>query len=91
MTDARSRFRSFATLLLTTLVPALAQDRGTIEGTVADVSGSVIPAAEVRIVQVGTNASWKLEANEVGRYFAPNLPLGTYQVTGQQDGFAIAT
>jgi len=70
---------------------ALAQDRGTIEGTVTDPTGAAIPAATVRVVQVGTNATWTLTANEVGRYYAPNLPLGTYTVSVQQAGFATAT
>src|SRR4029078_3844481 len=84
------KFVSITTLLLSTLIPALAQDRGTIEGTVTDVSGSVIPAAAISIVQAGTNATLSLVANEVGRYYAPNLPLGTYRVTVRKEGFSTA-
>ena len=80
-----------ALLLLSALVPAWAQDRGNIEGTVTDASGSAVPAAKVKIVQSGTNASWSLEANDVGRYYAPNLPLGNYRVTVQKEGFSTAT
>jgi hypothetical protein len=78
-------------LLVGSLLPAVAQDRGTIEGTVTDATGSVIPAARVRIVQVGTDASWSLLANDVGRFYAPNLPLGNYTVTVQKEGFSTAT
>jgi hypothetical protein len=78
-------------LLLTIFLPSMAQDRGTVEGTVTDTTGSVIPAAVVRILQSGTNASWSLVANEVGRYYAPNLPLGTYRVSVQKEGFSTAT
>ena len=81
------KFASITMLLLTTLGPVLAQDRGTIEGTVTDTSGAVIPGAAIRIVQSGTNASWSLIANEVGRYYAPNLPLGSYRVSVQKEGF----
>lgn len=80
-----------ALLAVCALVPAVAQDRGAIEGTVTDTTGSVVPAAKVRIVQAGTNANWSFEANDVGRYYAPNLPLGTYRVTVQKDGFSTAT
>jgi Carboxypeptidase regulatory-like domain len=85
------RLVSITSLLLTALLPALAQDRGTIEGTVTDVTGSVVPAASIRIMQVGTNANWSFVANDVGRYYAPNLPLGSYRVTVQKEGFSTAT
>jgi hypothetical protein len=78
-------------LFLSALCTAWAQDRGNIEGTVTDPTGSTIPAARVKVVQAGTNASWSLEANEVGRYYAPNLPLGNYRVTVQKEGFSTAT
>src|SRR6185369_15418385 len=86
-TDRRFSMRllSASLLLLTPFFPAFAQDRGTIEGMVTDVTGSVIPAARIQIVQVGTNASWSLVANEVGRYYAPNLPLGNYTINAQKD------
>lgn len=85
-------YRTIAVLFLfSLLVPALAQDRGTIEGSISDATGAVIPAAQVRVVQVGTNATWTLEANQVGRYFLPNLPLGSYRVTVRKDGFNSAT
>src|SRR4051794_36905338 len=84
------KFVSLTLLFLITLVSGSAQDRGTIEGTVTDSSGAAIPAADVRVVQAGTNAAWTLVANEVGRYYAPNLPLGTYKVTVRKDGFSTA-
>ena len=71
--------------------PALAQDRGAIAGTVTDASGAVIPGVKIRIVQVGTNASWSIEGNDAGLYYAPNLPLGSYTVTAQKEGFRTAT
>jgi hypothetical protein len=79
-----------ALLFLSALVTAVGQDRGNIEGTVTDSSGSAIPAAKVKLVQDGTNATWTLEASEVGRYYAPNLPLGNYRITVQKEGFATA-
>lgn len=83
--------RLIVCLLFGLLTPAFAQDRGTIEGSVVDATGAAIPNASIRIVQTGTNASWTLEANQVGRYFLPNLPLGSYRVTVQKEGFSTAT
>src|SRR5579871_1920464 len=86
-------FRSLRAILLfgVCLVPGFAQDRGTIEGTITDPSGAAIPTAQVRVLQVGTNATWSLQANEVGRYYAPNLPLGSYTVSARKEGFSSAT
>jgi len=84
-------WKQIACLLFGLLIPAFAQDRGTIEGTVSDASGASIPSAQVRIVQAGTNASWTVETSQVGRYFVPNLPLGSYRVTVQKEGFSTAT
>jgi hypothetical protein len=85
-----NRFVLTIVLAVCPFVSAFAQDRGTIEGTVTDASGAVVPAANVKVVQLGTNASWNIEANTVGRYFAPNLPLGSYRVTVQKLGFSTA-
>jgi hypothetical protein len=84
-------FTTSLSLLLGSLMPTIAQDRGAIEGTVTDATGSVIPAAKIRIVQVGTDASWSLEANDAGRFCAPNLPLGNCTVTVQKEGCSTAT
>jgi len=65
-------------------------DRGTIEGSVTDPSGAAIPAAQVEIVQMGTNSVTRVATNEVGRYFVPNLPLGTYRVIVRKEGFRAA-
>ena len=56
-------------------------DRATIEGIVADSSGAAITGAEVKIVRVQTNDLISLKTNEQGRFYAPNLPLGTYRVS----------
>ena len=65
-------------------------DRGTIEGSLADPTGAAVPAAQVLVVQIETNHIFEFTANEVGRYFAANLPLGTYRVTVKKEGFRAA-
>ena len=77
-------------LSLALFVPAFAQDRGTIEGTVTDTAGAAVPLAKIEIVQLDTNAKWSLDSNDTGRYYSPNMPLGQYKVTVQKDGFATA-
>ncbi len=66
---------------------AAQQDRATIEGLVTDSSGAVVADAQVSVVHVETNDEVLLKTNETGRYFAPNLPIGTYRVKVSKDGF----
>jgi hypothetical protein len=61
---------------------------GAIAGTATDPSGSVVPNVAVRIRNVGTNAVQTLETNAVGRYQAPTLQPGDYEITAIKSGFA---
>jgi len=77
-----------ALILIAALVPAYAQiDRGTIQGTVKDASGAVIPGAKVKITQIETSSTIDLSTNNEGIYLAPNLPAATYKVTIDATGF----
>ena len=60
---------------------------GTISGVVQDTSGAVIAGAMVTIRNVDTGAVRTLTSDEGGRYIAPVLPVGNYEVRGQQTGF----
>src|SRR5260370_5855889 len=60
---------------------------GTISGVVQDTSGAVIAGAMVTIRNVDTGTARTLTSDEGGRYIAPVLPLGNYEVRGQQTGF----
>src|SRR5438046_2784107 len=83
--------RLVAMLLLTGMAALFAQaDRATIEGVVTDQSGAAIGAATVKIVRTQTNDVIQLKTNDAGRYFAPNLPLGTYRVSVEKEGFRTA-
>ena len=62
-------------------------DRATIEGIVTDASGAAIADAQVQIIRTETNDLVSLKTNDQGRYFAPNLPLGTYRVTVERTDF----
>jgi hypothetical protein len=77
-------------LSLTLSAPALAQStaaNGTIEGTITDASGGVLPGATVTIVHIETGIERSIVTNEKGLYRAPLLPLGTYRVTAELQGF----
>jgi Carboxypeptidase regulatory-like domain len=65
---------------------ALAQT-ATILGTVTDPSGSVVPNANVTIINTGTNAQRVLQTNSSGNYIAPELTIGIYSVRTEASGF----
>jgi len=81
----------FAALLSVVLVsPAFAQSQaanGSIEGTVVDASGAVLPGVTVTVTGVDTGVTRSLTTNENGIYRAPLLPLGTYTVVAELQGF----
>jgi Carboxypeptidase regulatory-like domain len=60
----------------------------TITGTVRDSSGSSLSAATVTVRQSETGASRTLTTDAEGRFFAPSVPIGPYNVTAEYQGFA---
>src|ERR1044072_2362946 len=78
-------------LLLASAIAAQTQiTTGTIQGTVIDANGAVIPGANVEIKNLDTNASSTLTTNERGRFVAPLLQPGNYSVTVSKQGFTTA-
>src|SRR5712692_8920022 len=62
---------------------------GAISGTVQDVSGAVVPGAEIRIVNQATGGQIRtLVSNDRGSFSALLLPIGTYAVPVQSGKFA---
>src|SRR5712691_7603813 len=66
---------------------ALAQDRGTIRGTVADPSGAAVPDALVTVKNVNTGLAQTAKTGVDGVYNVPYLPVGDYAVTTEKIGF----
>ncbi|MDR3703462.1 MAG: TonB-dependent receptor [Candidatus Sulfopaludibacter sp.] len=62
-------------------------DRGSIEGTVKDPNGAIVPAAKVQVVNIDTNNKFDFSTNDVGYYLASSLPVGSYRVIVQKEGF----
>jgi hypothetical protein len=78
------------TLFITTILlgialccsTAMAQSgAGSIQGTVTDSTGAVIPGASVHVVNQGTGIATDTKSNAVGFYQIPDLFTGTYVVT----------
>ncbi len=60
---------------------------GSINGTVTDTSGAVVPGATVKVVNTGTNLTLTETTEKNGSYNVLNLPIGTYTVTVSKKGF----
>ncbi|MEX2269950.1 MAG: TonB-dependent receptor [Vicinamibacterales bacterium] len=60
---------------------------GTIQGTVVDTSGGVLPGTTLVIRNMDTGASRTVVTNDSGFYTAPFLQLGRYSVTATLSGF----
>jgi len=63
------------------------QGTGTVSGSVLDPSGAAIPGAEVEVINVDTNATFRTTTNESGYYTAPGQSVGQYQITAESPGF----
>ncbi len=62
-------------------------ERGTFNGTVTDPSGSLIPSATVKALNVATGVETPVETTSAGVYRMPYLPPGTYKLTAAAPGF----
>src|SRR6266567_4510259 len=62
---------------------------GSIEGTVTDQTGPVVPNAKVTITETATGRTIPLTTNSIGFYAARNLLPGTYRVKVETAGFAV--
>src|SRR5262249_27852092 len=61
---------------------------GTIEGTVMDQSGAVLPNVEVKLKNAETGVTRSLVTDERGLFRAPLLPVGRYDASITFSGFA---
>jgi hypothetical protein len=69
--------------------PAFGQSAGssTLQGTVHDPSGAVVPGAQIIVMNTATGLSRMLTTNGDGFYAAPELPGGDYSVVVTKAGF----
>ena len=64
--------------------------RGRIVGTVADASGAVVAGARVVVRNVATGLVRETETADDGSYAVSELPIGSYSVTVEREGFQTA-
>ncbi len=75
-------------LLLAWSISSFAQSgRGTVSGTVKDSSGATIPGAKVTVRNAGTGQTFDLVTNDSGEYTAADVPVGSYDVLIERQGF----
>ena len=68
-------------LLILQALPAIAQiTTASLQGLVRDSSGAVITGAQVKVVNMDTNVATPTVTNSTGRFLAPSLPPGRYEV-----------
>lgn len=60
----------------------------TIQGVISDPSGAVVPNAKVVLKNVATGFQRSLTTDSDGRYVAPLLEVGVYEITVSAAGFA---
>lgn len=66
---------------------AFAQSTASITGRVTDPSGAAVPGAQVSAHSVATGLTRKTTSNSIGLYTLGSLPVGTYILKGESEGF----
>jgi len=74
-------------LILVSNLTAFAQTSGTIEGTVTDPSGAAVVGAKITVRNEGTGQERVTQTDSAGAYQVAALPVGTYQIELQAQGF----
>ena len=97
MESVRSRTFSFRTglacfslvalLCLSVGRPAQAQSTASLNGTVTDPSGNVIPNAKVTVVNESTSVASTSQTDAAGAFLFPTLPIGVYRIEVTASGF----
>jgi hypothetical protein len=74
--------------VIVTVMPAAAQQRGSISGRILDAGGLVLPGVTVTVTEQNTGFTREVVTAENGAYLVPNLDPGTYTVAAELSGFA---
>jgi carboxypeptidase family protein len=84
---ARSWLTAAIAIVMFAGAAAAQVNTGQISGTVKDTSGGVLPGATVTVTEVNTSSSRTVVTDEHGAYVITALPVGTYSVTVELQGF----
>ncbi|MCP5110510.1 MAG: TonB-dependent receptor plug domain-containing protein, partial [bacterium] len=74
-------------VLLLATTSSAQQLTGTVEGTVTDPQGAVIPGVKVVATHVETSTVYEGETSAVGQFAFASVRLGTYDIAAESDGF----
>ena len=74
-------------LVLMFCAAAMAQDTGSITGTVTDSSGAAVPGADVSLTSVEQGTTRSAKTNSSGEYLFAALPVGQYDIGVSAPGF----
>jgi hypothetical protein len=85
--SAQTLLLCLSVLLITTATNAQTAGSGSIQGTVTDLSGALIPNASVKLVESSTQVTLTTKTSSGGVYAFPNINVGTYSVTVTAPGF----
>jgi hypothetical protein len=81
-----------AVALLYSSVGLRAQENGTIVGTVTDQSGAVVPDVTITVTNQATRSVTRTTVtNSDGNYAVAGLPISTYTIRAEKQGFAPST
>jgi iron complex outermembrane receptor protein len=69
----------------------MAQQAGSISGSVSDTKGTGLPHATIVLRNEKTSAVTKVSGDDEGRFSSPALPEGDYTVEASAPGFALGT
>lgn len=86
----RATWRLSAVVALSTAT-LVAQQAGTISGSVSDTKGTGLPHSTIVLRNETTNAVTKVPGDDEGHFSSPALPEGQYTVEASAPGFALGT
>src|SRR5690348_14011703 len=66
------------------------QEQGSLWGLITDQTGAVVPQASMTLRNVGTSQTRTATSGSDGTYVFTPLPIGTYEVTAEANGFKTA-
>lgn len=85
------QFARLLLLLLLAILPAFSQTVGaSLQGSITDPSGAIIPGAKIEIRNLETGVASSLISDSSGRFREPVLGPGDYEVRVQATGFQTA-
>src|SRR6202166_4831695 len=91
LNSSRGNWKAIASLFLViyAVAPRIARAQGeaSMNGTVTDTTGAIIAGATVKVKNVEIATARAIVTDNTGRYDAPSLAVGKYEVSAGQAGF----